>query len=99
MNDNGFNPLYSHLLSSYGHQLEYASVRDMSQIELKTVVEACPNAQFELAVDRSSLLPALNIIGRQLDRAFLYRSGGGCVQEELGRAWKRCSNLKEILVL
>jgi len=86
----------SQLLTSYGKQLEYASVFDFPELELKTLVEACPNAEFELVVKHTCLLTALQILGLQLKMAIIHNTKGVYKHEELARGWKSCSNLDDI---
>jgi len=91
------NSQHSKLLSPYGHKLEYARECEFTEVELKTVTEACPNARFELIGISKRMLHALNTLGRQLEKSVFFRKSDGCDLEELGRAWQSCSNFKDAL--
>lgn len=68
----------------------------MPEIHLRAIFACCPNVRFKVEVKYSCLLTAISVLGRQLETAFVNGQDYGFQQEELGRAWRKCSNLKEI---
>lgn len=93
------NTAISQLLASYGEQLQYAKIHYMNEAQWGRVLRVCTNARFHvIAMGTHSLLPTVNIVGRQLEKVLVAsRTFVGDVAD-FTRAWDKCVNLRELYV-
>lgn len=90
----------SRFLSSYGEQLEYAYLRDMSERQIFRVANACPNAQFHLQDYSNGVTAAsLYVLGNRLEEITV---SGFYMEDrhhsEWTNAWDECKNLRKLTV-
>jgi len=91
------NSALANLLASYGGQLKYAHLYEMSKDQMRTVVDACPNARFLLRmVDIQSFRAALNMIGSRLavTKTFMFTINHDF--DIWKNMWDNCAHLREL---
>lgn len=59
--------IYLECLRSFGSQLEFASIPDISKVDLKDTVKSCAKARFKLFPCHVDLGRTLNVLGDQLE--------------------------------
>lgn len=88
------------ILTSYGDQLEFASLYNMKESQLRIVAGACPNARFRLYNLKNSLSYAgLNSIGHRLEVIFIFELLYSKNLVEWTKAWGKCKNLRELYIV
>jgi len=94
----GSNVALLECLVTYGSQLENTCISDMEEDELNHLIEACPNAKFDLTVfKRRLLISSLNILGCQLEKV-RFRCYPEC-RPELEKVAVCWDNLQELKIM
>jgi len=89
---------FTRFIASYGDQLQYAYLRDMSTNQILRVASACQNARFHLQDYKYGLsVAAITAIGDRMEEitisGFYIRSDDN---PEWVNAWNKCTNLRRL---
>lgn len=94
------NEEISNLLASYGDQLEYCYVENMSESELRTITNACCNAQFSANVNTcDGLYTTMRVLGSQLSKiriGFYMNDRDSIDYDAFSHAWNECVNIRDL---